>query len=739
MIATSPTNKRYDVSGMTCASCAASLESYLTSHQGINSVAVNYADSSAFIEFDPELVSETRLKEAAQEIGYDLLIGDVETSRDELKDLEENRITTLRNKLIVASVFSIPLFIIAMFMPGLLPFEHWIMLLLSTPVLFWSGSEFFINAWKKAMHGSSGMDTLVALSTGVAYGFGLFNTVYPQYFISRGLVPHVYFESAAIIVTLILLGRYLEERAKGNTSKAIKELMGLQPEVVTTIRNGEELNINIKDVLSGDLIIIRPGERMPVDGVVKKGETYIDESMITGESMPVLKQKGSKVYTGTINQKGSLRILARQVGQSTLLAQIIELVRNAQSSKPPIQKLADKVAAVFVPIVVVLSIISAAIWYFIGPEPSSTYAILILITVLIIACPCALGLATPTALMVGMGKGAQQGILIKDSESLERAYKINALVVDKTGTLTLGKPEVTEVLWGESFETSESVVHAIESLSEHPIAEAITTYFKEKGVVAAEIEDFISLTGKGAAASLNGQQYLIGNRQLMEERKVSIEEHFLEAANEHNKMAQTSVFFADNKQVLGLIVVADKIKEDSVEAIKELKTLGIELYMLTGDNEQTAAAVAAQVGISNYKSEVLPTDKGTFVKELQVTGKIVGMAGDGINDSTALAQADVGIAMASGSDIAIQSAGITLMSSSLSQIEKAIKLSRATIKTIRQNLFWAFFYNIIAIPVAAGVLYPAFGFLLNPMIAGGAMAFSSISVVTNSLRLKKNG
>jgi Cu2+-exporting ATPase len=732
-------SENYKVTGMTCASCAISLESYLTPLKGVNHVSVNYPNQSVAIDYDKGVISIETLQKKAREITYDILIGEEKETQKIFNEIEEKRLNSLRSKLIFSAIFSIPVFIISMFFMGEIPYENWIMMALSIPVLFWSGSEFFVIAWRKLKHFSSNMDTLVALSTGVAFSFSVFNTIYPQYFLSKGVTPHVYFESAVIIITLILLGRYFEERAKSKTSSAIKELMGLQPKKVLVIRNGEEQSVLFDDIIAGELIILKPGDKVPVDGKVKKGESFIDESMISGEPIPILKTKGDKVLAGTINQKGSLRIIAIKIGNETILSQIIQLVEQAQASKPAIQKLADKVAGIFVPIVIMISIVTFIIWYIFGPDPSYTYALLTLITVLIIACPCALGLATPTALMVGIGKGAKQGILIKDAQSLETAFKIDTLILDKTGTITEGKPKVTNLIWGEGANILKlsQLLLAIESQSEHPIAEAIVQHLKNEKTAVIQTESFESLTGLGAEANFEGIKYRAGNERYMLTNKIQIPTELSLKAETLKSEAKTVVYFSAGAKVEAIIAVADQLKESAVVAIRQIQEMGISIYMLTGDNEKTAAVIADKVGIENFKANVMPSDKGNFVKELQGQGKIVAMAGDGINDSHALAQADVGIAMGSGTDIAMESAGITLMQSDLKQITKAIKLSKATMHTIRQNLFWAFIYNLVAIPVAAGVLYPAFGFLLNPMIAGAAMSMSSISVLSNSLRLKK--
>lgn len=729
----------YKVSGMTCAACAISLESYLSPISGVKNIAVNYANQSISVEYNPEITTLEVLKLKAKEIGYSILIGDEESTKKDFEKIEEERLKSLKYKLVVAAVFSTPVFVMAMFFMGRIPFENWIMMVLSIPVLFWSGSEFFVIGWKKLKHFSANMDTLVALSTGTAFIFSVFNTVYPQYFTEQGLTPHVYYESAVIIITLILLGRYLEEKAKSKTSSAIKKLIGLQPKEILAIRNGKEIVINSEEILKGELIVIKPGDKIPVDGKVKKGQSFVDESMISGEPIPLEKSKGSNVFSGTINQKGALKIIANKVGDETLLSQIIKLVERAQSSKPAIQKLADKVAGIFVPIVIGISILTFIVWYFLGPEPSFTYSLLTLITVLIIACPCALGLATPTALIVGIGKGAQQGILIKDAEALEKAFKVDTIILDKTGTITEGKPKVTDVYWLDNKNSSihEQVLLAMERNSEHPIAEAIVKYLFSIGTAEINSDSFESITGMGAKATFDGKEFYAGNERLMLSNNFEITEKIKDKANALKSEAKTVVYIGAEGKIDGILAIADQVKDSAKEAINEIKAMNIEVFMLTGDNEQTAAVISNEVGIQNFQANVMPSDKGAFVKQLQEQGRTVGMVGDGINDSHALAQSDVGIAMGSGTDIAMESASITLMNSNLQQISKAIKLSRATMQTIQQNLFWAFIYNIVAIPIAAGLLYPINGFLLNPMIAGAAMSISSISVLANSLRLKK--
>tara|TARA_R110000851_G_scaffold37090_1_gene96093 strand:- start:14066 stop:15949 length:1884 start_codon:yes stop_codon:yes gene_type:complete len=617
----------------------------------------------------------------------------------------------------------------------------WISLVLAFPILFWFGRSFFINAFKQAKHGKANMDTLVALSTGIAFLFSIFNTFFPEFWLSRGIEPHVYYEAATVIITFISLGKLLEEKAKSNTSSAIKKLIGLQPKTLKVIENGEEKEIQISEVQVGQTILVRPGEKIPVDGEVSKGSSYVDESMITGEPVPVQKSKSEKVFAGTVNQKGSFQFRAEKVGGETLLSQIIKMVQEAQGSKAPVQKLVDKIAGIFVPIVLGISIVTFIVWMFVGGDNAFSQALLTSVAVLVIACPCALGLATPTAIMVGIGKGAENNILIKDAESLELGYKVNAVILDKTGTITEGKPLVTDILWKDKLENQnefKQILLAIEAQSEHPLAEAVVKLLKEENIEQAEIDSFESITGKGVKAQTeNGSKYFVGNHKLMLEKNIQIDASLMKTAEGLEEQAKTVIFFGNEKQVLAIFAIADKIKETSKKAIETLQERGIEVYMLTGDNNKTASAVAKQVGITNYQGEVMPSDKAAFVEKLQADGKIVAMVGDGINDSHALAQANVSIAMGKGSDIAMDVAKMTLITSDLQSIPKALELSKRTVLGIRQNLFWAFIYNIIGIPIAAGVLYPINGFLLDPMIAGAAMAFSSVSVVANSLRLKR--
>lgn len=725
--------KTIPVLQMTCASCAINVERAIGAQKGVVTASVNFAAATVLIEFLPNITNPKTIRQAVQSIGYDLLIDETEPE-ETLEAIQQKKFRRLKRKTLAALLLSLPIVAIAMFLTDMPGANVW-MWLLATPVLFWLGKDFYINAWKQAKHRSANMDTLVALSTGVAYIFSVFNTLFPRFWHEKALQGHVYFEVAAVIVAFILLGKLLEERAKGNTSSAIKKLMGLQSKSVTIVHaNGHQALIPIEQVKKGDTILVKPGEKIAVDGVVTDGSSYVDESMLNGEPVAVLKKEKENVYAGTLNQKGSFRFRAEKVGSDTLLAQIIRMVQDAQGSKAPVQKLVDKIAGVFVPVVLLIALATFATWALLGGENGLTQGILALVTVLVIACPCALGLATPTAIMVGVGKGAENGILIKDAESLELAQKINALVLDKTGTITQGKPMVTDVYWLDENPRLAQLLAGIERQSEHPLAEAIVNHFESVEPLA--VSHFESITGKGAKAILENEIYFVGNQRLLLENQVEIAESLQQRASAWSDMSKTVIWFADSQKALAIIAIADRIKETSREAIATLQKWGIEVYMLTGDSETTAKNIARQTGITHYQAEVLPEQKAAFIRQLQQQGKTVAMVGDGINDSAALAQADVSIAMGKGSDIAMDVAKMTIISSDLDKIPKAIRLSKQTVVTIKQNLFWAFIYNLIGIPIAAGALYPINGFLLNPMIAGAAMALSSLSVVTNSLRLK---
>lgn len=723
----------YPVIGMTCASCAASVGSILNHSKGVSVADVNYASNSVKVTFDAESTDALRLQKAVQSIGYDLAIN-AEDGDQEALQLE--RYERIKKNTIWSAILTAPIFVIGMFFMDW-ELGKWISFALSIPVLFWFGRSFYVNAVKQAKHFKANMDTLVALSTGIAFLFSVFNSFYPEFWTSKGLESHVYFEAATVIITFISVGKLLEEKAKTSTTTAIKKLVGLQPNSLTIVENGEEKVIAINEVERGQMIVVYPGDKIPVDGQVMKGRSFIDESMMTGEPVPNEKKRGDKVYAGTINQDGNLQFIAEKVGGQTFLAQIIQQVKDAQGSKAPVQKLVDKIASIFVPVVLLIAVTTFIVWYLIGGENALTHAILTSVSVLVIACPCALGLATPTAIMVGMGKGAENNILIKDAESLELAHKISAVVLDKTGTITEGKPKVSSLKWLENDELYPKVLLGLEQRSKHPIASAVVSYLKEDGIRPSPIMEFINKTGLGITGNVKGVSFGVGNEKLSKEFGVKLSLAQKEEIEQLRSKSATVFYFVTEEKLLAIISVTDKIKESSKEAIESLQERGIQVHMLTGDGKLTAKSVASQVGIDNWHAEVLPHDKSTFVKKLQNEGNVVAMVGDGINDSQALAQADVSIAMSHGSDIAMDVAKITLMGSDLLGVAKAISLSKQTMKTLRQNLFWAFVYNLIGIPLAAGLLYPINGFLLNPMIAGAAMAFSSVSVVLNSLRLKR--
>lgn len=725
----------FPVLGMSCASCSARVEKTLNHQPGVRKAVVNYASAMATVEYDLQNCSPETLQQAVQAAGYDLLIKQDENMPDEVEQAHDKKYRALKFRTTWAIALSVPVMLIGMFFMDM-PYANPVMWLLSTPIVFWLGRGFFTSAWKQLKHGSANMDTLVANSTGIAYLFSLFNMLFPEFWLERGIHPHVYFEAASVIIAFILLGRLLEEKAKGNTSSAIRKLMGLQPKTVTVITgSSSERIVPIEQIRPGDIILVKPGERIAVDGIVTEGSSYVDESMLSGEPVAVAKQKDAKVFAGTINQKGSFRFSAEKVGTDTLLAKIIHMVQDAQGSKAPVQQLVDRIAAIFVPVIIGIAVLSFVAWILLDGQNGFTHGLLALVTVLIIACPCALGLATPTAIMVGIGKGAERGILIKDAESLEIAKKIDTVVLDKTGTVTEGKPVVGDWIQAAQAADTEDIFYSLEKLSEHPLAEAVVRHFRNARTV--KIDNFESITGRGVRGEWNGKTYYAGNRKLLEEHRISISQSLCEGVARLTADAQTVIWFADHEKALAIAGITDRIKPTSIQAVSELQSAGIEVYMLTGDNEATAQEIARKAGILHYKAGVLPQEKAAFIGNLQKNGKKVAMVGDGINDSAALAQADLSIAMGGGSDIAMDVAKMTIISSDLTKIPEALKLSKLTVRTIRQNLFWAFIYNIIGVPVAAGVLYPVNGFLLNPMIAGAAMAFSSVSVVTNSLRLKR--
>jgi Cu2+-exporting ATPase len=730
--------KIYPVTGLNCANCALNVEKTLKKQPGISNAAVNFADSTARIEYDSKEASDAlALQSAVRSIGYDLIIEDEPEAK--VAEDEQAYYKKLRTRTLFAIILAVPVIIISMLFMNM-PYANLVMLLLTLPVMLWSGSAFFVNAFKQARHGTANMDTLVAMSTGIAFLFSLFNTFFPHFWHARGLHPHVYYEAAAAVIAFILAGRLLEERAKAGTSSAIKKLMGMQASTVLLIdETGKEKVINISQVRHGDMIRVRPGDRIPVDGEIRSGNSSIDESSMTGESIPAERGPGDKVYAGTINLNGSFQLAAMQIGSETMLSRIIDTVRQAQGSKAPVQKTVDRIAGIFVPVVIGISLVSFAIWMIFGGENPLSHALLAMVTVLVIACPCALGLATPTAIMVGMGKGAQNGILIRDAESLETIHRVNALVLDKTGTITEGRPVVKGIEWYIQPEQQQEelvILKGLEKHSSHPLAEAVTQHLSSVSTVSGTGSSFENLPGLGVRGVYGNKTYLAGNSKLMEKHGIVLPRNSNGANNTEIQATQTRIYFAGGSTLLAVIYLADQIKTSAAEAISNIQKMGIEVHMLTGDNLQTARDVAESTGIKSFSANMLPADKSEFVKKLQKENKIVAMAGDGINDSQALVQADVSIAMGRGSDIAMDVAGMTLISSDLRQIAKAIRLSRLTVKTINQNLFWAFIYNLIGIPIAAGILYPVWGFMLNPMIAAAAMALSSVSVVSNSLRLR---
>jgi P-type Cu2+ transporter len=730
--------KIYPVTGLHCANCALNVEKTLKKQPGIANASVNFADSTARIEYDSkEAADALTLQSAVRSIGYDLIVEEEPAAK--VAEDEQSHYKELRAKTIFSIILAVPVIIISMIFMNM-PYANIVMLVLTLPVLLWSGSGFFVNAFKQARHGTSNMDTLVAMSTGIAFLFSVFNTFFPHYWHARGLHPHVYYEAAAAVIAFILVGKLLEERAKAGTSSAIKKLMGMQAStVIRADDKGNEIEISIGQVKHGDTIRVRPGDRIPVDGEILSGNSSIDESSMTGESIPAERGPGDKVYAGTINLNGSFLLTALQVGSETMLSRIIDTVRQAQGSKAPVQKTVDRIAGIFVPVVIGISLLSFAIWMIFGGDNVLSHALLAMVTVLVIACPCALGLATPTAIMVGMGKGAQNGILIRDAESLETIHRINAIVLDKTGTITEGRPVVKDIQWYiplDKQQEAAKVLKGLEKHSSHPLAEAVIQHLSAVTSLSDQGDNFENLPGLGVRGVFGKKTYLAGNLKLMEEQGIILPPVKEDENNTEERSAQSRIYFAEDSALLAVIDLADQIKETAAESIKDLQKLGIEVHMLTGDNYQTARDVAHATGIESFAANLLPAGKSEFIQKLQQEKKIVAMAGDGINDSQALVQANVSIAMGGGSDIAMDVAGMTLISSDLRQIAKAIRLSRLTVKTINQNLFWAFIYNLIGIPIAAGILYPIWGFMLNPMIAAAAMAMSSVSVVSNSLRLR---
>lgn len=722
----------FTVTGMSCAACAARIDRTLRGCAGVHGATVNYASATATVEYDPLRCTPEMLKKSIRQAGYELLDG-TQAQQDRLREAEAARYRLLRRRTLWALGLALPVAVLGMFFMNL-PHAPLAMGLLATPVVFVLGRGFYAGAWRQLLHRTATMDTLVAVSTGVAYLFSLHNLLFPGFWLARGITPHVYFESASVIIAFVLLGRLLEQRARGRTGEAIRKLVGLQPTTVVRLGDGVQEEVPVESVRAGDELLARPGERIAADGTVVGGCSYVDESMFSGEPMPVLKEAEAKVCAGTLNGNGSLRYRAEAVGAGTSLARIVQLVRQAQDSKAPVQRLADRIAGYFVPVVLGIGLLSLLLWLLLDPANGFTYGLLAFVTVLIIACPCALGLATPTAVMVGIGKGAENGILVKEARSLERAAAIDTVVLDKTGTLTEGRPVATDLIWLNGHPEEENLFRSLEMLSEHPIAAAVAARLGQGPTLP--VAQFGNLPGRGVRGSWEGVTYYAGNAALLEEYAIGIAPVLAHAAARMEGEAKSVVYFADGTQVLAVAGVADRVKAHSAQAVALLKKQGITVWMLTGDNERTAAAVARSVGITRYRAQMLPRDKAEFIQALQAEGHRVAMAGDGINDSASLAQADLGIAMGQGSDAAIEAASVTIVRSDLMKIPLALRLSRLTVRTIRQNLFWAFAYNLIGIPLAAGVLYPLCGFLLDPMLAGMAMALSSVCVVGNSLRLK---
>ncbi len=722
------------VIGMSCAACAARVNKALNSAKGVTEASVNFAASTALITYNPSECTVENIQKAVRDAGYDLLTEDKEQAKARAEQIRKDHYDHLRRSCIGAWALSIPIMIASMFYADNTAVQYGVWIA-STISVFAFGRDFFVNAWKQLLHFSFNMDTLVANSTGIAYLFSVFNLLFPEFWESKGIEPHLYFETSSGLIAFILLGRTLEERAKRRTSASIEHLIGLRPKRVTVIRDGEEKKIPISLVQKGDIILVHNGERVAVDGTIAEGQTYIDESMLSGEPIPVFKKVGSEVFSGTMNTDAAFKLRAEKVGDDTVLAQIIRMVEEAQGSRAPIQNVVDKIAGIFVPAILIISVLTFCAWYFFAPTEGFSHGLLTMMTVLVIACPCALGLATPTAIMVGIGRGADAGVLIKDAESLQTARNIDTVVLDKTGTLTEGHPEVVGTLWDNDDDKREAVLSALEHQSEHPLAQAVVRTLE--GVKPAEIDDVKNIPGVGVSASSGGTHYSVGSEKHLIESGINISDKLRRQADAWLGESNTLVWFADDKKALAVVALNDTLKETSAEAVARLHSMGIDVCLLTGDNQRSAEVVAEKVGITNVKAGVLPQDKAEFIKQLRSQGKCVAMVGDGINDSAALANADLSIAMGHGSDVAIDASGVTILSSDLMKISEMIRLSHATMRILHQNLFWALIYNTVCIPIAAGVLYPFFGILLHPMIGGAAMAFSSVSVVTNSLRLAR--
>ena len=720
---------------MSCAVCAGNVESTVQALSGVEKASVNFAAGTLTVTYNPSVITLEVMQAAVQAAGYDLIV----EAEDPVAMQEEKarmHYKILRRNTIGAWTLSIPLALLGMVFMHV-PFGNWIMMVLALAIMIFFGRSFYVNGVRHALKGKANMDTLVALSTSIAFLFSLFNTLFPGFWMGKGLEPHVYYEASGVIIAFVLLGKLMEERAKNSTSSAIKGLMGLQPKTARLVTDGREEEVPISNLQVGNVVSVRPGEKIPVDGTLLQGSSSVDESMLSGEPIPVEKNAGDRVLAGTINQKGAFTMEATSVGGTTVLAQIVQMVQSAQGSKAPVQRIVDKISGIFVPVVVLLSFLTFVCWLVIGGESYFSYALLSAVSVLVIACPCALGLATPTALMVGMGKGAEQHILIKDAFALENLCKVDTVVLDKTGTLTEGVPVVTDSYWiSDDNIRYLDVLYTAEQKSEHPLASAILCWLEESGAKVCEAENFESLTGRGVRIQVEGVTYWAGSQGLLDIFQAGIPEKVRKQIGQWQEDGQSVVFYGQETRLLAVLAISDRIKPTSAEAVKELKKQGIEVHLLTGDGVRTAERVAATLDIGYYKAEVMPNDKEEYIISLQQQGKKVAMVGDGINDSQALARADVSIAMGKGTDIAMDVAMVTLITSDLLLLPGAIRLSKQTVRLIYQNLFWAFIYNVIGIPLAAGVLFPINGLLLNPMLASAAMAFSSVSVVLNSLRLK---
>lgn len=720
---------------MSCAVCANNVESTVKALPGVVEASVNFAANTLSVKYHPSDISLQQMQDAVRAAGYDLII-ESDDPVAEQEEMARRHYLKLKRNTIGAWLLSVPLALLGMVFMHL-PSANWVMMVLALAIMLLFGRSFYVSGVRHALMGKANMDTLVALSTSIAFLFSFFNTVYPQFWYERGLEPHVYYEASGVIIAFVLLGKLMEERAKNSTSSAIKGLMGLQPKTARLIVKGKEEEVPISSLKKGNVVSVRPGEKIPVDGVLLLGSSSVDESMLSGEPIPVTKASGDRLLAGTINQKGAFTMEATSVGNDTVLAQIVQMVQAAQGSKAPVQRIVDKISGIFVPVVVLLSVITFICWMVIGGTDYFSYALLSAVSVLVIACPCALGLATPTALMVGMGKGAEKHILIKDAFALENLCKVDTIVLDKTGTLTEGVPVVTDATWLIEPEAHYlDVLYTAELKSEHPLASAIVSWLENSGVSICEPQNFRSITGRGIHMTVDNITYWVGSNGLLQMFDAKIPDTVMKEIGDWQENGNSIVYYGEGDKLLAILAITDRINPTSAPAIRKLELMDIEVHLLTGDGMKTAERVAQKLGIKYFNAEVMPNDKEEYIISLQKQGKKVAMVGDGINDSQALARADVSIAMGKGTDIAMDVAMVTLITSDLLLLPDAIKLSRQTVKLIHQNLFWAFIYNLIGIPLAAGVLFPINGLLLNPMLASAAMAFSSVSVVLNSLRLK---